>query len=76
MSKISMLFFIIHIRPNLRSNFGNQPRLERFKKIIFILKNFGSRGEFGNIDNDRCAKMPIFSNQKTEQMHMPIVQAN
>ena len=41
---IRYFFFIIHIRHNLRSNFCNHKRLERFKKSICISEIFGSRG--------------------------------
>ena len=44
LAKLVRYFFIIHIRPNLRSNFGNHRRLELFKKIICISEIFGSRG--------------------------------
>ena len=37
-------FCIIHIRPNLRSNFCNHRRLKRFQKNLCISKLFGSRG--------------------------------
>ena len=42
-SEIVCYFFIIHIRPNLRSNFSNHRRLERFQRILRISKLFGSR---------------------------------
>ena len=45
--KIALLvryFFRIHIRSNLRYNFGNHTYLERFKKILCISEIFGSRG--------------------------------
>ena len=38
-----MLFFITHIRPNLRFNFCKHSRLEHFQKILCISKLFGSR---------------------------------
>ena len=45
LAKLVCYFFIIHKCPNLRSNFGNHSRLERFKMILFISKIFGSRGK-------------------------------
>ena len=42
-AKLVRYLFKIHIRPNLRSNFGNHTSLERFKKILYILEFFGSR---------------------------------
>ena len=44
LAKLVRYFFIFHIRPNLRSNFGNHTRLERVKKILCISEIFGSRG--------------------------------
>ena len=44
LAKLLRYFFIIHIYPNLSSNFGNHPRLERFMKILCISEIFGLRG--------------------------------
>ena len=44
LAELVRYFFIIHIRPNLRSNFGNHTHLERFKNIFCISEIFGSRG--------------------------------
>ena len=44
LAKLVRYFFIIHIRPKLRSNFGSQTRVEHFKKILCLSKIFGSRG--------------------------------
>ena len=57
--KIS-IFFIIHIRPNLRSNFYNHKRLERFQRILCISRLCGSR--VGCIEIlTMMPKMPILS---------------
>ena len=45
LAKLLWYLFIIHIRPNLRSNFWNQRRYGRFQRILCISKLFGSRGE-------------------------------
>ena len=42
-SKISMLFFIIHIRPNLQSNFGNHT-FRAFKEDSLYIKKILDRG--------------------------------
>ena len=44
LAKLVRYFFIIHIRPNLRSNFCNHRCLEHFQRILCISKLFGSRG--------------------------------
>ena len=45
LAKLVYYFFIIHIRPNLQSNFCIHRHLEHFQKILCISKLFGSRDE-------------------------------
>ena len=77
LAKLVLYFFIIHIRPNLGSNFGYHTHLERFKKILCISEFFGSRDgglEILTLIGVQNANFKL--NQKIEQMHLPIFQAN
>ena len=56
-SNLTCYFLIFYISSNLRSNFCYYSRLERFKMILRISNGWSNR----NIDDDKCAKMPIFS---------------
>ena len=71
LAKLVPYFFIIHIGPNLRSNFGNHTHLECLSKIFGL-----SGGVMEILTLIGVQKCKFVANQKNEQILMPFLQAN
>ena len=77
LAKLVCYFFIIHIRPNLRSSFCNHSPSERFQKNLCLSKLFGSRGRGIDMLTTIYVKNANFKlNQNIELMFMSVVHAN